>query len=451
MKKIVLLLALCLLLTACGQTVSPAFPEGIPLDENGFYAGFDDLPESYTLEQALADGCHAVVNPQETMSDISVDYGQERVWNFLYDCFTGTPAYLRTVYFLGDNIYYRDLYCTGTAYYYFESELGDQTPGAFSLVRLLESQDGSPRRPSSLYVFTDSTALTYDKIMRGLLSSTFPTEPYIPFIWLESGIESSSWFTPDQFTAIQPGVTTYQEVQELVSGGHIIVDQTGIREEFPVGSGAYVVVHYTPGGNLVVEDVEYPVSVYSKDAYVVMPHSKDGVEELLDITGTITGDNLLSGVTVDFVDLYNVTTTAVAEQTGIGIFKSASSCMTLALIDGEVYELCESFGGYGFHNAVPCDFDGDGNLDLLVAASWGSGYHRTEISVFNTQTKESTVLTAMGCDLMVADHGGGEYGVYAVDLTCVSGGLLLQSATVQNQVGTIIPQNGEAIFIPSET
>lgn len=50
------------------------------------------------------------------------------------------------------------------------------------------------------------------------------------------------------------------------------------------------------------------------------------------------------------------------------------------------------FGGYGFVNAVPCDFDNDGNKDLLVASSWGSGMHRSIISVFNSVTKESTVL-----------------------------------------------------------
>ena len=76
----------------------------------------------------------------------------------------------------------------------------------------------------------------------------------------------------------------------------------------------------------------------------------------------------------------------------IKIFKFSNSYVSLALIDGEVYEICTSFGGYGFFNAVPWDYDEDGTMDLLIASSWGSGMHRSEISVFNVKTKQSTII-----------------------------------------------------------
>ena len=35
-------------------------------------------------------------------------------------------------------------------------------------------------------------------------------------------------------------------------------------------------------------------------------------------------------------------------------------------MDNEIYPLCEFFGGYGFVNAIPCDFDNDGMTDIDV-------------------------------------------------------------------------------------
>ena len=41
---------------------------------------------------------------------------------------------------------------------------------------------------------------------------------------------------------------------------------------------------------------------------------------------------------------------------------------------------------------MPWDYDEDGTMDLLIASSWGSGFHRSEISVFNVKTKQSTII-----------------------------------------------------------
>ncbi len=120
--------------------------------------------------------------------------------------------------------------------------------------------------------------------------------------------------------------------------------------------------------------------------------SKDYVKEFMSILETVKGDGLLSGYVLDEEHCYNVTPSAVSLSTDIKIFKFSDSCASFALIDGEVYEICISFGGYGFFNAVPWDYDEDGTTDLLIASSWGSGMHRSEISVFNVKTKESTVI-----------------------------------------------------------
>lgn len=121
--------------------------------------------------------------------------------------------------------------------------------------------------------------------------------------------------------------------------------------------------------------------------------SKDHVAEFIELLGgeqELCG--LLSGFILDEEHCYNVTPPQVAEETNMKIFKFSDSCLSFVMLDNEIYELCTSFGGFGFVNAVPCDFDNDGNKDLLVASSWGSGMHRSIISVFNSVSKESTVL-----------------------------------------------------------
>lgn len=85
--------------------------------------------------------------------------------------------------------------------------------------------------------------------------------------------------------------------------------------------------------------------------------SKDGVEEFMSIIGEVELGFLSTGMKLDEEHCYNVTPLSVASETDIKIFKFSDSCVSLALIDNEVYEICTSFGGYGFVNAVPWDYD----------------------------------------------------------------------------------------------
>ena len=120
--------------------------------------------------------------------------------------------------------------------------------------------------------------------------------------------------------------------------------------------------------------------------------TKDYVKEFVSLLGNIEPSGLISGYKVDEETCYNVTPPEVAEETNMRIFKFSDSCASFVMVDNEIYPLCEFFGGYGFVNAIPCDFDNDGNNDLFVASSWGSGMHRSIISVFNSVSKESTIL-----------------------------------------------------------
>ena len=136
------------------------------------------------------------------------------------------------------------------------------------------------------------------------------------------------------------------------------------------------------------------------------------------------------------------------------------------LLDDQIYNLCESFGGYGFVNAVPCDFDNDGNKDLLVASSWGSGMHRSIISVFNSVSKESTILydtsttDTPNADLIVAQStaniftGDPEideklyYSVLSVKINIEDNNLSNLSYTVIGVKGHIECEDNTPQFIP---
>lgn len=198
-----------------------------------------------------------------------------------------------------------------------------------------------------------------------------------------------------------------------------------------------------------------------------LPCSKDGVAEFVSLAGGFNGDGLLSGLNVTEDNIYNVTPHQVASQTDYRIFKAADSFASFIMIDGEIYPICEYFGGYGFVNAVPCDFDEDGYTDLIVASSFGSGVHRSVISHFNGRTKESTVVFDTSLtdrpdrDLLImiatpsfssveADNLPIYYNIYTVEITARDGNLARLSYLPTDVIGSIEYVDGRVVFISNE-
>ena len=194
--------------------------------------------------------------------------------------------------------------------------------------------------------------------------------------------------------------------------------------------------------------------------------SKEYVKEFMSILGNIKGEGLLSGVKFDEEHCFNVTPKQVSESTDIKIFKFSDSCVSLALIDDEVFEICESFGGYGFFNAVPWDYDEDGTMDLLIASSYGSGVHCSEISVFNVKTKQSIVICSSlevegdnsRSDWFVSTQTPSSYTgdpeevpvfyvIYSARVN-VEDNLADLSYVAKSFVGSVSIDNGKPVFIP---
>lgn len=196
--------------------------------------------------------------------------------------------------------------------------------------------------------------------------------------------------------------------------------------------------------------------------------TKDSVDEFMSLLGEIElGGSLSAGMKLDEEHCYNVTPFSVAAQTDIQIFKFSDSCVSLALIDGQIYSICDSFGGFGFVDAVPWDYDENGNPDLLVASSWGSGLHRSIISVFNTDTKESIVVydtstTDNPCvDLFVTMASPAfsskdpqnlpiYYLIYSADIQINGNNLADLSYTATDVIGSVVVENGVPVFQPMD-
>ena len=138
-------------------------------------------------------------------------------------------------------------------------------------------------------------------------------------------------------------------------------------------------------------------------------------------------DRLLPPISI--CPLRDVTPEEVLETTGCRIFKDPDSC-EFYLADGERCSvLGTGFGGYGFTSAVPWDYDGNGTVDLLYTYSWGSGMHRSHLSLFDRTKWEEQALyvyypwdyEAYGSDLLVEkltdESGAPVFHVYTADVT----------------------------------
>lgn len=192
--------------------------------------------------------------------------------------------------------------------------------------------------------------------------------------------------------------------------------------------------------------------------------TKDGVDEFIAIAEGLEGNSLLDGYSITRDNVYNVTPLGVAGKTDYKIFKASDSCASFIVIDGEIYSICDYFGGYGFVNAIPCDYNEDGIVDLLVASSFGSGLHRSVISMFNGATKESSVIYTANdhqTDLIVMAQTPAlssvdrnelpiYYVVYSVNIKVNDGNLADLSYAMCDVVGSVQYEDGEVNFKPTD-
>lgn len=120
---------------------------------------------------------------------------------------------------------------------------------------------------------------------------------------------------------------------------------------------------------------------------------QDRVDDFLKLAEEIKFDKLPRFYPDD--SCANITPPLVFEKTGCLVFKYAKSSAAFLQVGRQIFVLGESFGGHGLTDLQLCDFDRNGQLDLIYTYSWGSGLHRSLVGHFNVSTMVESHLNYM--------------------------------------------------------
>ena len=196
MKKIIAIILTAIMtlsLFSCSEREEKG--ENIEISYNdGKYSGFSDIPENYTVDDAIDDGCLVIETLDGDtnaygvqMSKTGRTEGYEHWVSFLEKSQNGEDAFLRVAHFIRGTGYYQDLYYSDGKYTIFDfNEYGISEGESYSLLRRLDGMTGpvGNQKEAHYYVLTDSTELTYHDVSWSYLSSSISTITDIPFEWL---------------------------------------------------------------------------------------------------------------------------------------------------------------------------------------------------------------------------------------------------------------------------
>lgn len=93
-----------------------------------------------------------------------------------------------------------------------------------------------------------------------------------------------------------------------------------------------------------------------------------------------------------YYTISDITPENIKKEIGCQIFKVNYTCETYVIYKGEFFRIGFGFGGMGVVTLATCDFDEDGQKDLIYTFSWGSGLHRSHIGVFDLSEKKEIWL-----------------------------------------------------------
>ncbi len=119
---------------------------------------------------------------------------------------------------------------------------------------------------------------------------------------------------------------------------------------------------------------------------IAFKYSKEGVDDFYQLFFNLNKDKHVE----EKETFYNVTTDNI-KKLNISLFKDGKG-ETYLLHEDEIYFFAPGYGGYGFVNAITCDYDNNGTSDILYTYSYGSGVHRSEVALFDLTKFKLTVL-----------------------------------------------------------
>jgi len=168
-KRLSIVLAIFIFIgifTACKENVGVR-PE-FSFDASGSYSGFETLPREYTIEAAEKDGC--VVRQSGSLGIVA----NEKQWDkFVKTASMGKDSVVRLVFFTDDSDYpyITDIFYKDGAYYLFDSTADSFKKQPYKYLLILEGQFGNPLRDSGVVILSDDNSLTFDTVMKTMLSS----------------------------------------------------------------------------------------------------------------------------------------------------------------------------------------------------------------------------------------------------------------------------------------
>lgn len=151
-------------------------PLELSLNADGNYTGFSNLPENYSVDDAKKDGY--VVD-----QDLVVIANNEKWNDFVTTAAQGHNTSIRIASFLTEDTsspFFRDLFFNDGYYYLFNSSSEQQDVHRFSYLLTLDGQFGNPSKNKRIVILTNDKALTFDVVMKSLLSSNMDYKQSVP-------------------------------------------------------------------------------------------------------------------------------------------------------------------------------------------------------------------------------------------------------------------------------
>lgn len=118
-------------------------------------------------------------------------------------------------------------------------------------------------------------------------------------------------------------------------------------------------------------------------------------------------------------DISEVTTEEVKKEIGCQIFRLNGMNSIYVVYRSRLFSIGNNFGGFGITSIKTCDFDQNGQKDLIYTYSFGSGFNRSNIGILNFNNNKEEILDFMlpNKDTVLEKISDTEFKVYSADVS----------------------------------
>ncbi len=144
----------------------------------------------------------------------------------------------------------------------------------------------------------------------------------------------------------------------------------------------------------------------------------------------------------------DITPEDIYKKIGCQIFKNSSTSESFLVYKNKIYPIGRGFGGFGIASIQLCDFNKDGQYDLIYTDSWGSGMHRWEIGLFDFATmKDGLIFSSLGNtayeneDVILEPVGENHFNLYTVKLNLKDNNFAKLDYSKEELIGEVTQEN----------